>query len=151
MDITMFQDDVVSGRLNSAMPTPAIAGRSHPNRLPKAVAEMMARELQNVTSRGSAVRFGSARTTAIRTPMATEVMSGRLAVGDALTEVREVLAGDLVETRAHSVIQRSAFGLGHEPGRSPQRTVESHVRNILDELGFDNRAQIAGWMATSDQ
>jgi len=31
-----------------------------------------------------------------------------------------------------------------------ERTVESHVRNILNKLGFNSRAQIAGWMATSD-
>jgi DNA-binding NarL/FixJ family response regulator len=29
-----------------------------------------------------------------------------------------------------------------------ERTVESHVRNILNKLGFNSRAQIAGWMAT---
>jgi DNA-binding CsgD family transcriptional regulator len=28
-----------------------------------------------------------------------------------------------------------------------ERTVESHVRNILNKLGFDSRVQIAGWLA----
>jgi predicted ATPase/DNA-binding CsgD family transcriptional regulator len=28
-----------------------------------------------------------------------------------------------------------------------ERTVESHVRNILNKLGFNSRAQVAGWMA----
>jgi predicted ATPase/DNA-binding CsgD family transcriptional regulator len=28
-----------------------------------------------------------------------------------------------------------------------ERTVESHVRNIMNKLGFNSRAQIAGWMA----
>jgi predicted ATPase/DNA-binding CsgD family transcriptional regulator len=32
-----------------------------------------------------------------------------------------------------------------------ERTVESHVRNILNKLGFNSRAQIAGWMATSNR
>jgi hypothetical protein len=32
-----------------------------------------------------------------------------------------------------------------------ERTVESHVRNILNKIGFTSRAQIAGWMATSDR
>lgn len=31
-----------------------------------------------------------------------------------------------------------------------ERTVESHVRNILNKLGFSSRAQIAGWMSTTD-
>src|SRR5438067_5858245 len=30
-----------------------------------------------------------------------------------------------------------------------ERTVDSHVRNILNKLGFNSRAQIAGWMASS--
>jgi predicted ATPase/DNA-binding CsgD family transcriptional regulator len=31
-----------------------------------------------------------------------------------------------------------------------ERTVESHVRNIMNKLGFNSRAQIAGWMAAPD-
>jgi DNA-binding NarL/FixJ family response regulator len=31
-----------------------------------------------------------------------------------------------------------------------ERTVESHVRSIMNKLGFNSRAQIAGWMTTSD-
>jgi DNA-binding NarL/FixJ family response regulator len=27
-----------------------------------------------------------------------------------------------------------------------ERTVDSHVRNILNKLGFNSRAQIAGWV-----
>jgi DNA-binding NarL/FixJ family response regulator len=32
-----------------------------------------------------------------------------------------------------------------------ERTVESHVRSILNKLGFNSRAQIGGWMASSNQ
>jgi predicted ATPase/DNA-binding CsgD family transcriptional regulator len=32
-----------------------------------------------------------------------------------------------------------------------ERTVDSHVRNILNKLGFSSRTQIAGWMASSNQ
>ena len=32
-----------------------------------------------------------------------------------------------------------------------ERTVESHVRNIMNKLGFNARAQIAGWIATPDR
>ena len=31
-----------------------------------------------------------------------------------------------------------------------ERTVATHVRNILNKLGFDSRAQIASWMSSSD-
>jgi DNA-binding CsgD family transcriptional regulator len=32
-----------------------------------------------------------------------------------------------------------------------ERTVDSHVRSILNKLGFNSRAQIAGWMASSNR
>jgi len=32
-----------------------------------------------------------------------------------------------------------------------ERTVDSHVRSILNKLGFNSRAQIAGWMTSSRQ
>ena len=32
-----------------------------------------------------------------------------------------------------------------------ERTVESHVRSIMNKLGFNSRAQIAGWMTTPDR
>jgi DNA-binding CsgD family transcriptional regulator len=32
-----------------------------------------------------------------------------------------------------------------------ERTVDSHVRNILNKLGFNSRAQIAGWMGSANQ
>lgn len=32
-----------------------------------------------------------------------------------------------------------------------ERTVDSHVRNILNKLGFSSRTQIAAWMALSNQ
>ena len=32
-----------------------------------------------------------------------------------------------------------------------ERTVDSHVRSILNKLGFSSRAQIARWVASADQ
>ncbi|HEY7487364.1 MAG TPA: LuxR C-terminal-related transcriptional regulator [Streptosporangiaceae bacterium] len=32
-----------------------------------------------------------------------------------------------------------------------EHTVDTHIRNILNKLGFNSRAQIAAWMASSDQ
>ncbi|MCL6499996.1 MAG: LuxR C-terminal-related transcriptional regulator, partial [Firmicutes bacterium] len=31
-----------------------------------------------------------------------------------------------------------------------ERTVDAHVRHILDKLGFDSRTQVAVWVAASD-
>jgi len=31
-----------------------------------------------------------------------------------------------------------------------ERTVATHLGHILNKLGFDSRAQIASWMASSD-
>jgi len=31
-----------------------------------------------------------------------------------------------------------------------ERTVDSHLRSILDKLGFNSRAQIAGWVASTN-
>jgi DNA-binding CsgD family transcriptional regulator len=31
-----------------------------------------------------------------------------------------------------------------------ERTVENHVRSILNKMGFNSRTQLAGWMASSD-
>ena len=32
-----------------------------------------------------------------------------------------------------------------------ERTVDSHVRSILNKLGFNSRAQIAGWVAAASR
>jgi DNA-binding CsgD family transcriptional regulator len=32
-----------------------------------------------------------------------------------------------------------------------EHTVDSHIRSILDTLGFNSRAQIAAWMGSSHQ
>jgi DNA-binding NarL/FixJ family response regulator len=32
-----------------------------------------------------------------------------------------------------------------------ERTVDGHIRNILNKLGFNSRAQIAAWIAPSNQ
>jgi predicted ATPase len=58
----------------------------------------------------------------------------------------------LLGRRATDVARLVADGLSNkEIGARlfiSERTVESHVRNILNKLGFTSRAQIAGWIAT---
>jgi DNA-binding NarL/FixJ family response regulator len=57
--------------------------------------------------------------------------------------------------REAEVARLVADGLSNKEigGRSfiSERTVESHVRNTLNKLGFNSRAQIAGWIATSNR
>ena len=78
----------------------------------------------------------------------------------ALSESEEVDAdsSDQVETgplakREVEVARLIAEGLTNKQIGSrlfiSERTVATHVRNILNKLGFDSRAQVASWMASS--
>jgi DNA-binding NarL/FixJ family response regulator len=57
----------------------------------------------------------------------------------------------VLRPRELEVVRLVAEGLSNkEIGRRlfiSERTVESHVRNILNKLGVTSRAQIAAWMA----
>jgi DNA-binding CsgD family transcriptional regulator len=61
----------------------------------------------------------------------------------------------VLRQRETDVAQLVAEGLSNKEigGRLfiSERTVESHVRNIMNKLGFNSRAQIAAWMATPDR
>jgi DNA-binding CsgD family transcriptional regulator len=83
------------------------------------------------------------------------------AVGLALGESGHVAAAaqdhsgtELLGKREADVARLVADGLSNKQigGRLfiSERTVESHVRSILNKLGFNTRAQIAGWMASSN-
>src|SRR5256712_1926540 len=52
-------------------------------------------------------------------------------------------------------VRLAAAGLSNKeicpPPLLPQRTVDSHVRSILNKLGFNSRAQIAGWIASTSR
>jgi predicted ATPase/DNA-binding CsgD family transcriptional regulator len=64
-------------------------------------------------------------------------------------------AGGVLGQRETDVARLVAEGLSNKQigGRLfiSERTVESHVRSIMNKLGFNSRAQIAGWMATPDR
>jgi predicted ATPase/DNA-binding CsgD family transcriptional regulator len=64
----------------------------------------------------------------------------------------DVTAGPLAKREAE-VARLVAEGLTNKQiGKRlfiSERTVATHVRNILNKLGFDSRAQIASWMASS--
>ncbi len=80
----------------------------------------------------------------------------RLALGDrdeAGDADKHIDTGPLSK-REVEVARLIAEGLGNkEIGARlfiSERTVTTHVGNILNKLGFDSRVQIAGWIATSD-
>jgi DNA-binding CsgD family transcriptional regulator len=80
----------------------------------------------------------------------------RLALGDPEEHgdaVQHVETGPLSK-REVEVARLIAEGLGNkEIGTRlfiSERTVTTHVGNILNKLGFDSRVQIASWIATSD-
>jgi predicted ATPase/DNA-binding CsgD family transcriptional regulator len=82
----------------------------------------------------------------------------RLALGEA-DEV-DAGAGEHVDTgplskREVDVARLVAEGLGNREIAArlfiSERTVTTHVGNILNKLGFDSRVQIANWMATSER
>ncbi len=61
-------------------------------------------------------------------------------------------SAELLGTREADVARLIADGLTNRQIGArlfiSERTVDSHVRSILDKLGFNSRAQIAAWMAT---
>jgi DNA-binding NarL/FixJ family response regulator len=80
----------------------------------------------------------------------------RLALGEPDTAGK--LSSDGVRyklgARQLEVAQLVAKGLSNRQIASilflSERTVDSHVRTILNKLGFNSRAQIAGWIASRD-
>jgi DNA-binding NarL/FixJ family response regulator len=59
-----------------------------------------------------------------------------------LTQREKDVAGLLAEGLSNKDIGARLF--------ISERTVESHVRNILNKLGFHSRTQIASWVATPE-
>ena len=73
--------------------------------------------------------------------------------GDAVEPPHSVGPGQLTK-RESEVAQLVADGLTNKQVGTrlfiSERTVENHVRNILNKTGFHSRTQLAGWMAASD-
>jgi DNA-binding NarL/FixJ family response regulator len=70
-------------------------------------------------------------------------------------EVGDLYTPALLGKREEEVARLVAEGLSNKQIGArlfiSERTVESHVRGILNKLGFNSRAQIAGWMASPNQ
>jgi predicted ATPase/DNA-binding CsgD family transcriptional regulator len=81
----------------------------------------------------------------------------RLALGDSHQvelEAEDTIAGPLAR-REQEVARLIAEGLSNKQIGArlfiSDATVATHVRSIMNKLGFNSRAQIAGWMASSDR
>jgi predicted ATPase/DNA-binding CsgD family transcriptional regulator len=76
----------------------------------------------------------------------------RIALGEPASATADDGASGLLGRREEDVARLVANGLSNKQIGArlfiSERTVESHVRSILNKLGFNSRAQIAGWMAT---
>ena len=88
----------------------------------------------------------------------TRQMASRLALREATPAATGAVvdrgSSGALSRRGAEVAQLVAEGLtNREIGARlfiSERTVESHVRTVLNTLGFTSRAQIAGWVASSD-
>lgn len=101
--------------------------------------------------------FGAAWSRGRRMPLAqaVEYAAGRLdRPGSASPWSRDKAASSPLSPREWEVARLVTKGLSNrEIARVlviSERTVDAHVRHILDKLGFDSRTQVAVWVAASD-
>ena len=80
----------------------------------------------------------------------------RMALGEPVHQGREVAKGagvGLLAKREAEVARLVGDGLSNKQIGArlfiSERTVDSHVRSILNKLGFNTRAQIAGWISST--
>jgi predicted ATPase/DNA-binding CsgD family transcriptional regulator len=119
-----------------------------------AIAPALARATTSVTTVLGSSKFGTEFKAG---QQLSRDAAARLALGEAdfpaVTAPAHRNAGVLGQREA-DVAKLVAEGLSNKEigGRLfiSERTVESHVRSIMNKLGFNSRAQIAGWMAAPE-
>jgi predicted ATPase/DNA-binding CsgD family transcriptional regulator len=120
------------------------------------LAPLIAMAAESATAGLGASKF-QAETTAGKRLSRDEAI--RLALGEPAQVAASVTANGegrgLLGKREAEVAQLVAEGLSNKQIGArlfiSERTVDSHVRGILNKLGFNSRAQIAGWIALSNQ
>jgi DNA-binding NarL/FixJ family response regulator len=74
-------------------------------------------------------------------------------VAGATSEPEDGAATEILARREAEVARLIADGLSNKQIGArlfiSERTVDSHVRSILNKLGFNSRAQIAGWVSAA--
>lgn len=114
----------------------------------------LARARNVVSTAAGAARFETEYAAGTRLDRASAL---RLGLGDvdhgSVTAEKHVETGPLSK-REVEVARLIAEGLGNKEIAArlfiSERTVTTHVGNILNKLGFDSRVQVAHWWATSD-
>jgi DNA-binding CsgD family transcriptional regulator len=125
-----------------------IGASTHPSMAPA-----LTQATRSATAALGAATFGSAYHAGRQLTRAHAV---RLALREAATEapVPEPNPG-MLGRRQTDVARLVTQGLSNKDIGArlfiSERTVESHVRNILTKLGFTSRTQIAGWMTAQDR
>jgi DNA-binding NarL/FixJ family response regulator len=120
-----------------------------------AIAPALARATTSVTTALGPSKFGTEFKAG---QQLSRDAAARLALGEAgspaVTASAHRSAGVLGQREA-DVAELVAEGLSNKEigGRLfiSEHTVESHVRSIMNKLGFNSRAQIAGWMAAPER
>jgi DNA-binding NarL/FixJ family response regulator len=118
------------------------------------LAPLVTRAVDSLTSALGASRFDAELNSGQRlTRSAALALALGEPAGAAVKPPHDAESGPLTR-REFDVAQLVADGLTNKQIGArlfiSERTIENHVRNILNKMGFNSRTQLAGWMASPD-